>query len=79
MDSFNNPIVDFESKTNRKIISKFENEIVQEIIKIIESKIYLNSRLDSKITSDNQIEIRKIVAEFSNKYFYKEKTLKYKI
>lgn len=65
-----------EQKTNKKIVrDHFENGLVQKIKEAIEGKVYLYSRLDSKITGDNQLEIRKKVTKFSDKYFYKEMPL----
>ena len=65
-----------EKETNKKIVKNhFEDGLVQKIKEAIEGKIYLNSRLDSKITGGKQLEIRKKVAEFSEKYFIKEMPL----
>ena len=65
-----------EKETNKKIVKNhFEDGLVQKIKEAIEGKIYLNSRLDSKITGGKQLEIRKKVTEFSKKYFIKEMPL----
>ena len=62
-----------EKETNKQIVrDHFESGLSNKIKEAIEGKVYLNSRLDSKITGENQTEIRRKVTEFSDKYFILE-------
>jgi hypothetical protein len=65
-----------QTSNKQQIRFNFESSLTQKIKCIIENKTYLNSRLDSKITSGNLTLIRSKVTEFSDKYFILETPLK---